>query len=171
MKVFSFWALYTCRAWRIPDAVHYFVMQIYIFILKLGRNMNYMDLVGYRYHKSVKLLTWGLLLSFMISTIMVILLWFHLKLITGKATPFSGLHGPHITPCRMMQFIIPTKVHIWGGAYNLLALVGTWWVNLICKLWVLYWWWDSSWCSGPGRHTGAGTLLMASHMSHSAPST
>ena len=42
-----------------PVAVHYFVMQICIFVLKLGRNMNYMDLVGYRYHKFVKLLTWG----------------------------------------------------------------------------------------------------------------
>ena len=41
-----------------PVAVHYFVIQICIFVLKLGRNMNYMDLVGYQYHKSVKLLIW-----------------------------------------------------------------------------------------------------------------
>ena len=37
-----------------------------------------------------------------------------LKLITGRATP-SGLHDPHITPSRMMQFILPTKCAFGGG--------------------------------------------------------
>ena len=42
------------RAWRMPMAVHYFVMQICIFGLTLWWKYKYMDLVRYKYHEFVK---------------------------------------------------------------------------------------------------------------------
>ena len=38
-----------------PIAVHYFVMQICIFRPTLGEKYDYIDLVGYKYHESVRL--------------------------------------------------------------------------------------------------------------------
>ena len=90
----------------------------------------YMVLVGYKYHKSVRLHTWGMLLSFMIFTIIVILLWFYLKHIMGRATPFFLDCMAHTSLLvGWCNSFYPPKC-TFGGGYNLLAKVGTCWVHI-----------------------------------------
>ena len=74
IEIFSFGALYTCGDWRIPIAVHYFVMLICIFWYKSGEKYEYLDLVGYKYHESMELHPSEGFLSFMVFTTMVFML-------------------------------------------------------------------------------------------------
>ena len=74
IEIFSFGALYTRGDWRIPIAVHYFVMLICIFRPKLGEKYEYMDLVGYEYHEFMELHPSEGFQSFMVFTTMVFLL-------------------------------------------------------------------------------------------------
>ena len=95
IEIFSFGALYTCGNWRIPIAVHYFVMLIYIFRPKMGEKYKYMDLVGYKYHESTKLHPSGGFFTFYgfhnhgVYALIFIQTW-HGK---GNSILF-GLHGP-----------------------------------------------------------------------------
>ena len=70
-----------------PFLVHYFVMMVCIFRPKLGEKYEYMVLVRYKYHESMKLhLHEGLDVSWVFTT-MVLMLWFSIKHGTGRATP------------------------------------------------------------------------------------